>query len=200
MTQGLTYTSEISGELDILASFLISEGLKKLSPSGVSTNLIKEFLLYGFTEATGHRFVTRSGRLFFEERAEPMCYNTNNNLMALSDENGDLYIRSVQKQFDPLEKTVLELGYKKDESLKVPHSCGDAYNPERLGYILLIQHHFVINSDKLSFGNNTYPPRDPSLPEIKFDGTFFIPGDKDKRILLQEDFSPSKTTSNQPSN
>ena len=153
---------------------------------------LREFFLYGFIRASDMAFETYSGESFIEETLEEQeKFATNNDILALADWDGALYIRGRDNYIgmshsEPraAEGSLLDLGYTK-RVFRVPHSSGETYTDPKLEQLINAVYRFSKTSP-------SYDSRNPYLPRIQIGSLLLVPGNKERTISIElPDESPS---------
>ncbi|MEM2121765.1 MAG: hypothetical protein QXU20_03870 [Candidatus Woesearchaeota archaeon] len=173
-------------------------------PTEWHQKLVREFLLYGFMKASDEEFISLEREIFKVEKLKDKKYfckfYTNNGVLAISDQNGNVYIRGGDSYHgwfpgDPfpegVEGTLINFGYERDY-IFVPHSNGDVFKNEKLEKLFTLLSYFsvevrtlrgeptkgIIMKDLLEQEPSApYKSRDVKLPTMILP-KIFIPGDK----------------------
>ena len=148
-------------------------------------DLTREFLLYGFVEATGHLFETESGKNYYGSIAEPMRFNFNDGVLAFSDADGYISVRGISGRSKFLLNMLHQQGYVHDSCFPVPISNNDYFADKRLIALFALQDIFAstIVSNRLGYGS-----RETEMPEIRVEGSFIVPGSLENRLLLEPQY------------
>lgn len=175
-----------------------------------SQKLIREFFLYGLLRASGQDF------LWYDDQIVPVrpevddggLFNTNNGILAVSDFDGEFYIRGgdsyhgysrfSEDRPEGVEGTLLSLGYDQ-KGIYVPHSNGDVFVDPQREKLFRALRYFSKNVRNLR-GESTsgliikdlsepeqsapYKRRNPNLPRIVLNDTILIPGNREKTIKI----------------
>ncbi len=142
-------------------------------PSG----LFKEFLLYGFVKASGQKFQIDGTAGYIEKKSEKKGkFEIKENLIAVSDFSGDLWIRpnKIYSEIDCIIGTLLNSGFVSG-SLSSPHLQGDTFSDPHSEELFESLGYFSERATSLT-GSEPYPKRDINLKPIFFAGKIFIPG------------------------
>jgi len=199
----------------VLESFIskVIDANKKDLPNDLSQKFVRKFFLYGFLRASGQVFeeVYSKSQSICEKSGHEGIFDTNNGVLALSDFDGEVYIRggdSYHGYFDMgdgkkpqgVEGTLLNLGYDSG-GVFVPHSNCDIYKDPSMEKLFKVLRFFsreirnlrgeptggIIIKDLTEPEPDAYKARNPDLPKIILNNLFLIPGNKNKTIKLKKD-------------
>jgi hypothetical protein len=189
---------------------------RSIFPNRGAEKLFREFVLYGLLKASGYsfrRFVSSDG-FVLEPDQDKGAFCTNNGILAVSDFNGEVYIRGGDSyhgflgdcdlfpdlKIMGMEGTLLRFGYRK-RCIYVPHSNNEDYTDKNMEQMFRMLHRFSLKTRKLR-GEATsgfivkdlsepdppapYPCRDYSLPRIEMSNGLIV-GNRAKTIVIGHD-------------
>ena len=181
-------------------------------PDLKSQKIVRELFLYGFIRASGQEFFWNRNNQVIpiprETEGGLGLFFTNNGILALSDFDGEIYIRGgesrlgycpgLEEKPQGIEGTLLNSGYR-SKNIYVPHSNGDVFVDEQREKLFQAINYFSRNVRNLR-GESTsgvtiqdlseptpsapYKSRNPNLPRIMMGDAFLIPGNKERTVRI----------------
>ena len=165
-------------------------------PGPLAQGLFREWLLYGFTKVSGEYWDYNGTRYIHGKAEEPNTFYTNNRVLAVADENNDLYVRPGDSSTgslwghasDGAEGSLNNFGYN-CRFFWVPASNSDHHVDKRLNYLFKMHRNIMADirhgpGERPSISVRDFSEPEPpalyparqDIPEIRIGDHLFIPG------------------------